>query len=375
MQATLASQEKTARAALVAVTTSRKARFYRRACGTLLLALAAFVAAQLGLRVFINEVKPELRDPIFEIKYRQFARLVKKQPQPPATAVFLGSSMSANGMKAGVAEAPLAEALGRPVAGYNLATNGGGPITHLVYVERLLRRGVRPDLVVLEVSPLLFIPGQALMDIRRFPADVLERQDLDILERHSNQPDLREEWWKSQLVPAYGHRLMILNQSAYVLVPFNDRIELWRDVDEHGWRGRKRLSPQKHDIAMTEIENQLKAKLAKFTADEAPLKGLRELAGLLAQERIKTVLVVMPSGPFLRSMYAPGSTVPVMAEFAALSRQHAFPLIDAHEWYSEDSFVDSYHLHADAAHVFTERLAREGLVPAIQAGGSGAGMP
>src|SRR5262245_43927180 len=225
----------------------------RRARGTLLLGLAVFALTQVGLRVFIDECKPELRDPIFEIKYRQLAQLRSQHADPPATVVFLGSSMSANGMKAGDAEAPLASSLGRPVVSYNLATNGGGPITHLVYVERLLRRGLRPEMVVLEVSPLLFCKGQASMDILRFPPEVLEHDDVGIMERYGSQPDLRDEWWKARAVPAYGHRLMILNQSARLLVPFSEQIELWPDVDAHGWRGRKPLSPDMHAVAMRQI--------------------------------------------------------------------------------------------------------------------------
>jgi hypothetical protein len=332
------------------------------------LALAAFVATQVGVGLFIEGYKPELRDPIFEIKYRQLARLLQQHPQPPAAVVFLGSSMSANGMKAEIAEAPLTASLGRPVVSYNLATNGGGPITHLVYMQRLLRRNVRPELVVLEVSPLLFSPGQVSMDLRRFSADVLERQDLDILERHSDQPALRDEWWQSHLVPAYGHRLMILNQSARTLVPFHEQIELWPDVDDHGWRGRPAPSPEEHRVNMTLIEYQLKKRLADFKVDEVPLHGLRELSELLATERIKTVVVMMPEGPHLRSLYAPGSTVPVLAEFAALSGQHGFMLIDAHAWYDEGSFVDSYHLHEEAADAFTQRLVREALVPMVGPG-------
>jgi Protein of unknown function (DUF1574) len=362
MQATLTKAQETPSARAPAP--DGKTALLRRARGTLLLALGAFVLSQVGLRVFIDEVKPELRDPTFEIKYRQLARLLEQYPQPPAAVVFLGSSMSANGMKAEIVEAPLTAALGRPVVGYNLATNGGGPITHLVYMQRLLRRGVRPELVVLEVSPLLFAPGQASMDFLRFPADVLERADIDILERHRDLPELRDEWWKARLFPAYGHRLMILNQSARILVPFEEQIELWRDVDEHGWRGRTALPPEEHERALAHTRLVHKERLAKFKIDELPLNGLRELAALLAQEGIKTVLVVMPTGPFMCSLYVPGSTAPVMAEFAALSQQHGFALIDARDWYDEGSFLDSYHLHKDAAHEFTQRLVREALVPA-----------
>ncbi len=364
MQATLTEEQETTRVHTAAP--GPRSELLRRARGTLLLALTAFVAAQIGLGVFIEECRPELRDPIFEIKYRQLSRLLQRHHGHAAPVVFLGSSMSANGMKAQLAEAPLTASLGRPVVSYNLATNGGGPITHLVYVQRLLRRGVRPEMVVLEVSPLLLSPGQASMDFRRFPADVLERQDLEVLERYNDQLDLRDEWWQSQIVPAYGHRLMILNQLVPTFVPFNEQIEVWPDVDDHGWRGREALSPEEHNAALMQIGIQLKDRLANFKIDDVPLKGLRELTDLLAKERIQTVLVVMPEGPFLRSLYARGSTAPVMAEFAALGRQHGFVLIDAHTWYGEDSFVDSYHLHEEAADGFTERLVREALVPALR---------
>ncbi|HZZ78877.1 MAG TPA: DUF1574 family protein [Gemmataceae bacterium] len=343
--------------------TQPRRAFLRRARGTLLLALGAFVLTQLGLRLFIDEWKPELRDPIFEIKYRQLANLLGQHPKPAASVVFFGSSMSANGMKAGEAEAPLTSSLGRPVVSYNLATNGAGPVTHLVYMQRLLRRGVRPDMVVLEVSPLLFVQGQVAMDISRFPADVLEREDIGTLERYAGKSDLRDEWWKSQLVPTYAHRRMILNQSAPLLVPFSEQIELWPDVDAHGWRGRRALPPEEHRVALQAIEAQLKEKLQKFRPEEEPRKGLNELADLLTKEHIQAVLVVMPEGPFLRSLYAPNAAEPMREEFRSLCRRHGFTLVDAHEWYDESQFVDSYHLHASAAQEFTERLVREGLTP------------
>jgi hypothetical protein len=184
------------------------------------------------------------------------------------------------------------------------------------------------------------------------------------MERYGGQSDLRDEWWKSRMVPAYGHRLMILNQSARLLVPFSEQIELWPDVDAHGWRGRKPLAPAMHAVALKEIELQLKEKLQKFETDAAPRQGLRELAEVLAKERIRTVMVVMPEGPFLRSLYAPNAAAPMREEFRSLCRHHGFTLIDAHDWYDESRFVDSYHLHEHAAQEFTDRLVREALTSA-----------
>jgi hypothetical protein len=361
MQATLERQQAGAHSA---IPSHRGLRARTR--GAVLLGLVGFVLLQAGMGTLV-ECRPELRDPNFEIKYRQLVKLLSQHPQPPATVVFFGSSMSANGMKAGVVEEPAAAALGRPVASYNLATNGAGPVTHLVHLQRLLRRGIRPDLVVLEASPLGFEAGQNALDIQRLPAHILEYADLDTIERHASQPDLREEWWKSQLVPTYGHRLMLLNQSVRILVPNCDQIELWTDVDEHGWRPRPVPAPEQHQYALSQIDLQFRGRLAAYRADEAPLQALREVTDLLAQERIATVVVLMPAGPLMRSFAPPEGMAPVLAELDALSKKPGFHVVNAHEWYDESMFVDSYHLHQDGAQVFTERLAREAIAPALQA--------
>jgi hypothetical protein len=300
--------------------------------------------------------RPELRDPSFEIKYRQLTRLLRQHQQPPATVIFMGSSMTANGVNAAIVEEPLASTLGRPVVAYNLAINGNGPLSHLVHMQRLLRRGIRPDVVVIELTPLICEVGQGRLDVRRFPAEVLEHPELDTLERYADQPALRTEWWQSHLVPVHGHRSMILNQSARVFVPFDERVELWTDADAHGWRGRPVPSPQEHRQILQEIERQFKTRLASYKMSEAPLKALRELTDLLAKERIVAVLVMMPEGPLMRSFHDPESLAAALKEFTALSRQHGFPLIHAHDWFDEGEFRDSYHLHEVGATEFTQRL-------------------
>ena len=48
------------------------------------------------------------------------------------------------------------EALGRPVVVTNQGVAGGGAFRSLLAVDRLLREGVVPDLLVLETFPALF---------------------------------------------------------------------------------------------------------------------------------------------------------------------------------------------------------------------------
>ena len=99
--------------------------------------------------------------------------------------------------------------------------------------------------------------------------------------------------------------------------------------------------------------------------EETAWKASGELSALLAKERIATVLLVMPEGPLVRSIYPPGATEAVMARLQGLSRDHGLTLIQAREWFGEGEFLDSYHLHEDGARAFTEQLLREVIQPKL----------
>jgi hypothetical protein len=343
----------------------RRRGFQARARGGVLVGIVLFVLVQVALRVTIEEYRPELRDPTFEIKYRQLTRLMHQFQQPPVTVLFMGSSMTAYGIKADMVDEPLSRVLGRSAIGFNLGINNGGPFTQLVYVRRLLRRGVRPHLVVLELTPIVHDFADAPHDIARFPSSMLSRHDLDTVERFSCEPHLRDEWWQSYLVPIYGHRLTILDQSARVFVPFNDRLEYWLDMDSHGWRRVEIPSSESHRESLTRVKKTFGPRMRDYEVGRPPLRALREVTDLLAQARIPTVMVVMPEGPLLRSCYGPGSLKPLMDEFANLSRAQGFPIVQAREWIEEEKFTDSFHLTHEGATELTERLVREVICPTM----------
>src|SRR5438105_1083440 len=119
---------------------TKGSQFRAHACRAVIAGLGLFALWQVGLGTWIEAWRPELRDPTFEIKYRQLTRLLRQHQEPPATILFMGSSMTANGVNAGLVEQPLASTLGRPVVSYNLAINGDGPLAHLIHMQRLLRR-------------------------------------------------------------------------------------------------------------------------------------------------------------------------------------------------------------------------------------------
>src|SRR5215470_5853431 len=91
----------------------------RRGRAAILWGLALFVLTQVGLRLFIERVRPALRDPTFEIKYQQLVRQVAAFPEAPLKVVFLGSSMTAHGIDAAALDAPLSAAARHPALAFN----------------------------------------------------------------------------------------------------------------------------------------------------------------------------------------------------------------------------------------------------------------
>src|SRR5205085_7068809 len=164
----------------------------RRARNGLLTCLGLFLLSQLGMRLWIDRRRPEFRDPTFEIKYRLLERQLAQKPASAFKVIFTGSSMTAHGVRADKVEQSLTAALDRPVVSFNMASNGAGPLTQLIHVQRLLRRGVRPDLLVIELSPLSYDYADAPSDLARFPADRLERGDLGIVQQFCGKESLRK---------------------------------------------------------------------------------------------------------------------------------------------------------------------------------------
>jgi hypothetical protein len=343
----------------------------RQARAAMLWGLGLFVFSQAALGLYIERRRPELRDPTFEIKYRQLKKQVSAAPAPPVTVVFFGSSMTASGIDAGLLEGPVAQAAGRPAVVFNLGVYNSGPLSNLIYLRRLLKRGLRPDLAVIEVSPLLHDFPTAPSDLALFPAQRLEHGEVALVQRYGNDKERWQQWWQSCLVPVYGHRLAILNYCrAQFLVPFNDRLPLWQHMDVHGWihgwLQQQVNEPKRHREALAWTRRVIGPRLAHYAPGEPPHRALTELLDLVKQEHVPAMLLQMPEGPLLQSLYAPGSEVAIIAEFERLARQYHLPLVRARNWLSEDQMYDSHHATGAGARVLTERLGREAIVPLLR---------
>src|SRR5262245_41135470 len=154
--------------------------FRRHAWLTLLWAGLALALVQGSVRSLIDGPLPEWRDPAFEVKARHLQRILREPGDPPGLVVMTGSSVTCNVFQADLVERTLASACGRRIVAYNMGNLGSGPLTQLVYVRRLVERGIRPDAVCVEFSPHLF-EGPRPVDIERLPLAHLEPGEWEVI--------------------------------------------------------------------------------------------------------------------------------------------------------------------------------------------------
>src|SRR4051812_13621883 len=120
--------------------TRRRPTADRRARRTVVGFLAGCLAASLGLSLALETARPEWREPEYGHKLHQ----LRHRADDPVVA--LGSSRVLNGLR------PTLLPPGSPAV-FNFGLTRHGPVLQHAALERLLRDGVRPRAVTLELFP------------------------------------------------------------------------------------------------------------------------------------------------------------------------------------------------------------------------------
>lgn len=326
--------------------------------------VVAFAVLQYGLGL-ASEVYPRVRDPLFGDKFVKLDKKLAATPpgaSRPATVVMLGSSRTGLGFHGKRVEAELA------VRAFNFGVPASGPVTHLLYLNRLLAAGVVPDLLLVEVLPsMLADTGAGPLEEHWFFPDRVTHAERATLIRHGFAAGLvRERYAKSVLLPWFALRFQVVTRVAPSWVPWQLRFDWSRSADECGWGTPliQVVTPEYRKAA----EAQARAEYAGVLADLRPgggaVSALRELLETCEKRGIPVRLVLMPEGSTFRAMYPPH----VRERIDTFLRGLGVPVIDARGWLPDDVFTDGHHQLAAGAEAFSTRLAREAIGPALREG-------
>ena len=237
--------------------------------------------------------------------------------------------------------------------------------------RRLQRDGGRPDLLLVEVMPVLLCSQTFFGELcpELWPTHKLSWRDLTLMERYAAtyRPNVRRDLLADMALPCYSQRRSLVKLIAPGLTPGDIALDDEWHVNEFG-----ELSPiptptpeqRRRFIQVT--RDGYRRFLNGFHLGGPGCMALRELMASCRKDGTPAALVLMPEGPAFRSWYSPETLRDVHQWVEQLGRENAAPVIDASAWFEEDDFADSNHLQLCAAGKFTDRLAKETILPMLR---------
>jgi hypothetical protein len=334
----------------------------RRAAVAVLVGAAAVVALQLGLGVTAERVL-YLKDPGYADKELRLARAEAANPGRP-TVVMLGTSRTGFAFHAGRVRDRLAP--DREVVAFNFGIPASGPVTHLIYLRRLLADGHRPDLLLVEVLP------STLADLPAGPPEChflsgarLRRDEAAVAAGYGFPAKVRGEWRRSVLVPWYGLRFPLLGRLAPSALPWHLRFNWSRTDDPLGWTTppTPTVTPEQYAEGLNRAKGEYAAILAVFRPTGGAARALADLLALCRDEGIGVRLVLMPESSGFRAFYPPAAVDQLDRFLRGLCAGYGVGLTDARGWLPDTAFTDGHHLLRPGAEAFSDRLADEVIRP------------
>ncbi len=327
------------------------------------LAWAALIV--LGSHVILNLhldfQHPEAYDPEFGARLAMLQARRAEAPERPLL-VLMGSSRTVQNFLPETLP-PFHLADGRQPVVFNFSHLGAGPVMNLIELRRLLRAGVRPDWLVVEI-----MPSQLGDNVQRIQTVTATLADLPIVDDFA-------PWWQAygiyvrqRLAPWYKHRLFLLHELLANWLPPTElapteRVEIGPLGGDYSAHTQHIPDEQTRRQGVVCARSSYRPALQSFRFADISLRAMRELLDLCRQERIPAVLLFAPESREFRAWYPRGVWRQIEEYATDLSNIYEVPLVDARTWLEDGDFLDGHHVHVGGAEKFTRRLGEEVLEP------------
>ncbi len=343
---------------------TRRHRLRSHGRTAVLCALVCFGVFQAGFNVLVEHDNPTIYDDEFSVRFPALQRCLAEAPGRPLL-LLMGSSRCGMAYLPEIVP-PLWTPSGHSPVLYNFSHQGAGPIFNLVLLQRLLRRGVRPRWLVLEVMPPCLNH-----EYYSVVTTCGELDDLPTIWRYFPAVRATALVLRARLFPCCRQRVFLCDT---YLAPLTLKtvaenlayMKLLPQGGDDGWWLHDRLEGIAAIRAMHVSRIGYRPRLQRFQIKRTADRALRETLELCRGNGIPVVLLLMPEAREFQGWYTPEALRRIDAYCRGLSREYDVPLVDARDWLPDDAFMDLHHPLRGGAIRFTERLAREVLEPLAQ---------
>lgn len=359
--------------------TRKSARLQQHSRHVVLGALGVFVLAQLGGGALLDYRWPQLR---FPAAYQHFEALEQMQRSP--NLLFLGSSRIKHCLDAGVLTQELRRLTGNDdFEAFGGAIPAGDPIVMEFAFRELTRRGARPELVILEITP------EALNRRNDWINEhVLRQLRWDDLPHYLGDIARTRNWGRlalSRCVPLFVHRhelTRVVREELAALVvdlprtapaPFSPiksaKTVAARPVtfrrDESG--ATPETPPAVHPRYAKATQGGLHAirrYLRDYQIGGRPCEALERLLAQCRAQGCRVLLLGAPVTAAHRALYTPAMDAEYRRYVDELRKAYGCSFTDCRDRLPDHLFHDNHHALPEGAQVFS-RLAAEEVLPLI----------
>lgn len=346
----------------------RRGRPRRRARSTVIGAVVWLILLNVALAAAAY-LRPGLRDPLFDQPARDFQRRVESATDRPLTIAFLGSSRTGWGVRPALAEEAVTAATGRPCIAHNLHVPGSGPIGQLVHWRRLLDRGVKPDVAVIEVCPpWLAAPNGPPAEAGAFRGDRMTWPEVELVRSYEFPDAVATEWREATYNPWFGLRLQLVGLVRPKWLPPGVTRPERLPPEYRGWRAPFFVDPVPRDHYRAAIEQNrplFEAATRAIRDDTPPAQALRDLIRECGEHGTTVAVWVTPESSDVRAWYSPESDRALRALVAELQASGVV-VVDGREWLPDEAFSDGHHAVRSWADAYTRQVVEKALLPALR---------
>jgi hypothetical protein len=320
--------------------------------------LAGLVIVHLGVSVAVHFAGSAFRDPNFNNSAARLAVRCAEAPDRPLL-LALGSSRTLMGLDAG-----LVNRTDKSLLVYNFSDLGAGPMLEQLFLRRILARGVRPSMVLLDIAPMSLASGLGVTseEVRLDQSRLTWKEMRTVAGSYGFRGKPYGKWLKAHAIACVSKQEE-LHEALGIDTPLSPGLTF--EGDPFGFAP---YATPREDARVAGIRDHLARfgpQLKGSHVAAGPARAIRELVDLCRSAGLPFAVIYMPECSGLRKLYTPE----FLAEFdrfvADLRREGDFELIDAREWVADAGFWDGHHLHYVGAEAFSARFAQE-AVPVLR---------
>ncbi len=336
----------------------------------LLWMVVGIVLIHLLVLLVVEFIRPDWNHVDYALRLQRLHKLISENPEKPI-GIALGSSRTSMGLDTTTLSRLSNTNL------FTLAFPGSGPVQELMYLQRLIADGVRPNYVIIEILPgMLFNPISDLQPIienenrANLSWDGIGMRDLSLLERY-HDPDVNVLFHffltRPEIIRGHGNDWLMLFESKWSFVETGSKHNRF-GFDDHGWLPytTSTFSEERKMRGVQQAKENYYGTLQKGEMGTRSPLAYEELLSWLQDHHLPYYLYLMPEGNTFRSWYNPSCEAQLQNWLKRIHDKYSAVIIDTRTWMPDEAFFDSHHLLPNFGTVFAQRFGQEILIPFLQ---------